>query len=85
MLLKNPIAKNLRKNNLNNILTIIEIYININNMSNTTKNQYTWSVKANDGQLVVAPKAYPTLRGAKIASKRFANKTGGSVVSVSAK
>jgi len=29
--------------------------------------------------------SYPTLRGAKIASKRFANKTGGSVVSVSAK
>jgi len=52
---------------------------------NTTKTQYTWSVKANDGQTVVAPKAYPTLRGAKIASKRFANKTGGQVVSVSAK
>ena len=54
-------------------------------MSNTTKNEYTWSVKANDGQVVVAPKVYPTLRGAKIASKRFANKTGGQVVSVSAK
>jgi hypothetical protein len=52
---------------------------------NTTNTQYTWSVKATSGQLVVAPKSYPTLRGAKIASKRFANKTGGSVVSVSAK
>lgn len=52
---------------------------------NTTQTQYTWSVQATNGQLVVAPKAYPTLRGAKIASKRFANKTGGSVVSVSVK
>jgi hypothetical protein len=52
---------------------------------NTTQTQYTWQVKATTGQLVVAPKSYPTLRGAKIASKRFANKTGGSVVSVSVK
>ena len=54
-------------------------------MSNTNTTQYTRSVKATNGQVVVAPKSYPTLRGAKIASKRFANKTGGSVVSVSAK
>ena len=54
-------------------------------MSNTNTNQYTWSVRATNGQVVVAPKAYPTLRGAKIASKRFANKTGGQVVSVTAK
>lgn|GEM_PF-1627926 len=65
-------------------MTLSQIYTNINIM-NTTQTQYTWQVKATTGQLVVAPKSYPTLRGAKIASKRFANKTGGSVVSVSAK
>lgn len=65
-------------------MTLSNIYINIDYM-NTTQTQYTWSVKATNGQVVTAPKAYPTLRGAKIASKRFANKTGGSVVSVSAK
>ena len=52
---------------------------------NTNPTQYTWQVNATTGQLVVAPKSYPTLRGAKIASKRFANKTGGAVVSVSVK
>ena len=65
-------------------MTLTKISTNMDYM-NITNTQYTWSVKATTGQLVVAPKSYPTLRGAKIASKRFANKTGGSVVSVSAK
>ena len=82
MLLSNLKRKSLKIKN--NILTLTQIYTNINIM-NTTQTQYTWQVKATTGQLVVAPKSYPTLRGAKIASKRFANKTGGSVVSVSAK
>jgi len=82
MPLNNPKKKSLKTRN--NILTLSQIYTNINIM-NTTQTQYTWQVKATTGQLVVAPKSYPTLRGAKIASKRFANKTGGSVVSVSAK